>query len=85
MSVEDKTILRNLFRSISKREALDISDARIGCAKGVLTIAGIVRPATGFLSVKPKEELRYILDDIQRDPDVRDVVVQCRFEATPKK
>ena len=85
MSVEDKTILRNLQRAITKREALDISDARIGCAKGVLTIGGIVRPATGFLSVKPKEELRFILDDIKRNPDVRDVVIQCRFEQTPKK
>ncbi len=85
MSVEDKTILRNLFRAITKREALDVSDARIGCAKGVLTISGIVRPAMGFISVKPKEELRFILDDIKRDPDVRDVVLQCRFEQSPKK
>jgi hypothetical protein len=85
MSVEDKTILRNLQRAITKREALDVSDARIGCAKGVITIGGIVRPATGFISVKPKEELRFILDDIARDPSVRDVAIQCRFEQSPKK
>ena len=83
MSIEDKVACRLVQRMFSRREALDMSDAKINVQRGIAYISGIVRPQPG-LNVQLREEMRTVTDEVRKLHGIHDVVMDARLDSAKK-
>ena len=84
MSVEDKKMLREVMREMSRRRNIDISDTRLSVSRCVAYIGGVIRPAPGE-NLDIKFEIKNIQEGMRRIPGLRDAVVDARFENSTKR
>jgi len=84
MSVEDKKLLREVMRELSRRRNIDASDVRLSVSRAVAYVGGVIRPAVGE-NLDVKFEIKNIIDGMRRIPGIRDAVVDARFEQSTKK
>ena len=84
MSVEDRTTARLVMREVNRRRHLDITDIKVSVSRGVVYIAGVIRPSLGEW-LDPKAEMKSIMDGCRRIAGVKDVAFEARFEQGSKK